>query len=224
MAAWSEIKGRIVSLLGNRAVAIQDTDLINWFNQAQRNFAVRHTASQNEQSFDGDGSAIEFDLPADFLMAYAVYWNDEEMFLEPGDYKPGVSWDWESSDDTNRQYGYILWPASKLTVFRAPDEDTGNLKLYYWGLYADVVGDTSILEPPIWSHEALMFYTIALSLVPDLQDTAAIKQWMTRVDAGRPVDNPLLQAFREFMSQYETSLSLWPKQVRDQYFYPEGRN
>ena len=85
MAAWSEIKLRLVSLLGNQAVAIEDADMLNWFNQAQRNFAIRHTASQNEQSYDGDGSTIEFDLPDDFLMAYAVYWNDEEMFLEPGD-------------------------------------------------------------------------------------------------------------------------------------------
>lgn len=225
MAAWSEISPRLESLIGlSRFAAIDPENLLAWFNQAQRNFAVRHTAPQKTVLFDGDGSTVEFDLPEDFLKAYAVYWNDEEMFLEPKDYKPGIKWDWEATDDTVRPYGFNLWPVNKLTVFHAPESATGNLKLYYWGMYSDILGDTQILEPPVWAHEALMYYTIALSLVPDMQDTAAIRQWNTRVESGRPVDNPLLQSFDKIMHSYHEALSLWPKQVRDQYFYSGGRD
>jgi hypothetical protein len=225
MAAWSEIHPRLQSLIGiSRFAAIDSDDLLNWFNQAQRNFAIRHTAPQKTVEFDGDGSQVEFDLPEDFLKAYAVYWNDEEMFLEPKDYKPGIKWDWEATDDTVRPYGFNLWPANKLTVFHAPLENTGNLKLYYWGMYSDIVGDTSILEPPVWSHEALIYYTIALSLVPDMQDTATIRQWNTRVESGRPVDNPLLQSFDKIMHSYHEALSLWPRQIRDQYYHSGGRD
>jgi hypothetical protein len=224
MAAWSEIKARIISLLGNRSQQVEDADLLEWFNQAQRNFAIRHTASQNVQSYDGDGSTIEFDLPADFLGDYAVFWDDEDTFLEPKDFKPGIRWDWDETDDTYRPYGYILWPVSKLTVFHAPESGTGNLKLYYWGMYSDIAGDTSVLEPPVWAHEALIFYTLALSMVPAFVDTANIRQWNQRVDSGRPVDNPLLGAFNTLMAQYHEALSTWPKQVRDQYYYSGGRD
>lgn len=224
MTTWSEMKPRLQALIGpSRWVAVDEGDLQEWFNQAQRNFAVRHTAPQMVASFDGDGSAIEFDLPADYLGTYAVYWEDKKMFLEPSDFKPGVNWDWEASDDTVRPYGFILWPVDKLTVFHAPDTGTGNLKLYYWGMYSDIVGDTSILESPVWSHEALMFYTIALSLMPDMQDTAAIRQWNDRSDSGRPLDNPLLQSFDKFIQSYHESLSVWPRQIRTQYYYSGGR-
>lgn len=224
MAAWSEILDRLQSLIGkSRFAAIEEPDLLQWFNQAQRNFAIRHTAPQTVVSFDGDSSTLEFDLPADYLKTYAVYWNDENMFLEPQDFKPGTRWDWDDMDDTSRPYGFILWPANKLTVFHAPEEATGNLKLYYWGMYSDIAAPTDTLESPVWSHEALMFYTIALSLMPDMQDTAAIRQWNTRVESGRPVDNPLLQSFDKLMQTYHEALSLWPKQMRDQYYYSGGR-
>lgn len=224
MAAWSEILDRLHSLLGNRAGQVDDDDLLVWFNQAQRNFAIRHTASQNVEAYDGDGSTLEFDLPEDFLADYAVYWNDEEEFLEPADFKPGIRWDWDATDDTYRQHGYILWPATKLTVFHAPETGVGNLKLYYWGLYTDVAALTDTIEPPVWSHEALLFYTLALSLVPTFQDTATIRQWNQRVDSGRPVDNPLLDAFEALIKQYHETLSLWPKQVRSHYYYSGGRD
>jgi hypothetical protein len=229
MAAWSEIKARLIVLLGNRYQQLgsnADANLIAWWNQAQLNFAIRHTAPQAVASYDGDETTREFDLPADFLKDYAVYWNDggKEHFLEPKNFKPGIDWDLEATTDTHRPYGYILWPADKLTVFHAPEVGVGNLRLYYFGLYADVVGDTSVLEPPVWAHEALLFYTLALSLVPEFQDTAAIRQWNQRIDSGRPVDNPLLQAFDALLKQYHESLTLWPKQVRDQYYYPGGRD
>ncbi|MCK5307595.1 MAG: hypothetical protein KAJ73_03200 [Zetaproteobacteria bacterium] len=225
MTAWSEITARLESLIGgSRFTQIEPADLLSWFNQAQRNFAVRHTAVQKTVLFDGDGSTSEFDLPADFLKAYAVFWEDESMFLEPADFVPGIQWDWDAVDATNRPYGFILWPSDKLTVFHAPAIGTGNLRLYYWGTYSDVVSLTDILEPPVWSHEALMFYTIALSLMPDMQDTATINQWNTRVDSGRPVDNPLLQSYDKIMHSYHEALSLWPKQLRDQYYYSGGRD
>jgi hypothetical protein len=175
------------------------------------------------QEFDGDGSTIEFDLPADHLKTYGVFWDDKDMFLEPGDFKPGISWDWEVTESTDRPYGFIEWPAGKLTVFHAPEVGTGNLKLYYWGLYTDVVNLTDTLEPPVWALEALKFYTIALSLVPDLQNTANIRQWAQRVDSGRPVDNPLLQSFNRMVEIYHETLSIWPKQMRDQYYTSGGR-
>ena len=225
MTAWSEISARLESLIGaSRFTQIEPDDLLNWFNQAQRNFAIRHTAPKKTVSFSGDSSIREFDLPADFLKAYAVFWEDKEMFLEPGDFVPGIQWDWEAADETNRPYGFILWPSEKLTVFHAPDTGTDNLTLYYWGMFSDVAAPTDTLEPPVWSHEALMFYTIALSLIPDLQDTAAIRQWNTRVESGRPLDNPLLQSYDKLIQSYHEALSLWPKQVRDQYYYSGGRD
>ena len=72
MAAWSEIKAQLITLLGNRYTQLgsateADAKLIAWWNQAQKNFAVRHTAPEKEQDYNGDGSARSFDLPADFL-------------------------------------------------------------------------------------------------------------------------------------------------------------
>lgn len=225
MASWQEILDEIQVLMGtSRVTAIDDDDILKWFNIAQRNFAIRHTAPERVTTYNGDGSATEFDLPSDFLEVYAVYWDDEGMFLEPRDYKPGIIWDMDSADETTRPYGFIKWPADKLTLFHAPEAGTGNVTLYYWGLYSDVSGPTDTLEPPVWSHEALILYTIALSLVPDLQNTAAIRQWNQRVDSGRPVDNPLLQSFDKIMQAYHETLSLWPKQNRAIYYYSGGRN
>jgi len=146
------------------------------------------------------------------------------MFLEPGSFKPGIAWDEEVEDNTTRRYGYILWPAGKVTLFRTPETGTGNIKLYYWAFYPDLVDDTDTIATPAWAEEALIFYTLALSLVPAFQATADVRQWNERVDSGRPTDNPLLQSFNALVKQYHETLSLWPKQVRDHYYYSGGRS
>jgi hypothetical protein len=228
MATWADLDAEMVRMLGTvLGASIIEADRIANFNRAQQHFAAWHTAKLITTTFSGDGTTREFTLPADFLDVYAFYapFDDVGHILEPREFVPGVAWDQEADNgDTNRPHGYLEWPSGTLLSLRAPDEGTNNVYLYYFGLWPDITGTGDTVEPPVWAHEALLLYAVALHLVPALHDTAQVRQWGTDIDSGKPTDNPLIQAHDAFMARYYSILSKRSPQRRDVHFTSGGRN
>jgi len=230
MATWAELDTRLLMLLGTatQSTAVQR---VTFFNMAQEHFASEHTAKLQVADIEADGSEQNFELPDDYLDLYAVYSEDEEMFLEPRDFIPGVAWDNEASDDSNRPVGFLEWPYGSLYLFRAPAASTTALRVWYYGHWTEAVisEDDDTAEPedvevPSWAHEALLCYAAALTYISLLSDASVLNEYKTRVDSGRPTDNPFIDAHDTLMKRYEYLLSSRTKQIRVKSYRPGGRN
>lgn len=221
MTTWAELDPKLESLLGD-ASQIDAPDRIDFFNMAQTHFASSHTAKLLTASFDGDDATNEFDLPTDMLDMYAVYSEQHEMFLEPRDFVPGIAWDTQVSQ-SDRPIGYIEWPFGTLHLFYPPETGTDAVKIWYFGLWTEIADDDTVVEVPVWAIEPLLDYATAIGILTGLSDASVLNEYKTKVDSGKPTDNPFIQASDAWMKRYRDLLADRPKQVRGIAYRSGGR-
>jgi len=235
---WTDIVSSIEGLAGYTA-NLSEASLVSWFNKAQRHFAATHTAALRTTTFTGDGSTRSFALPADYLQIYGVFQEDADGMLEPKDLRPGTEWSLEDTDtsaassvslvpNVPRPFGYIEWPRGYLDLFIAPASGSV-VKVWYYGYWTEVVEDeegvdSSVIEPPLWAHEALQLYTLAMSNIPNFSDASVLNEYKTKVDSGSPLHNPLIQAHDALMKRYRDALASFPRQERTMVFTQGSRN
>ena len=223
MTTWADLDPVLESLLGN-ASQVEPEDRIDYFNMALIHFASAHTAQLLTAVFDGDGSKEDFVMSTDLLDLYAIFSEDEHMFLEPKDFLPGIAWDTESGQaSSDRPIGYIEWPMGTIHLFYPPETGVDSVKVWYFGLWTAIADNASIVEAPVWAHEPLLNYATAIGILAELSDAAVLNEYKTRVDSGKPTDNPFIQASDAWMKRYHDLLADRPKQVRAKAFRPGGR-
>lgn len=223
MTTWADIDPKLESLLGD-ASQVDATDRMDFFNMAMVHFASTHTAKLLTASFDGDGATDDFAMPTDLLDLYAVYSEDHGMFLEPKDFLPGIAWDTEAGyPSSDRPIGYIEWPMGTIHLFFPPETGTDTVKVWYFGLWLEITADDTDVEVPVWAHEPLLDYAAAIGILTELSDASVLNEYKTRVDSGKPTDNPFIQASDAWMKRYHDLLAGRPRQIREKAFRQGGR-
>jgi hypothetical protein len=237
MTLWSALDDQLEFMLGIASQVTAGNRMVA-FNFAQRTFALQHTAKRKAVTYSDTecDSDYIFTLPTDLLDIHALYSADELCFMEEAMMYAGGAWSLEEGTASQgagdigaysyltRPYSFVRWPEDSIQLLFEPGTAQKSLKLYYWGYWNEVSGDTSILDVPTWSYEALLTYAVAMTYVPNFADAAWINEFKTRVDSGNPLQNPHEQAHKNLLLKYEWLLSKHPRQVREYAYRVGGRS
>lgn len=164
-----------------------------------------------------------FTLPNDFYQVNLVEWTYTDYyrkFLEEVSRRPGFEFPSSEVDDESYPVGYWI-EGDTLYLGRTAEED---FTLHYWAYYPIPTGDASSITVPRWGRQALLFYIVAMALLRQSIGHAMVRQWNTRVDSGRPLDEPLLPEVKFLLEQYRQILQDHTAERADWNVYWEGRS
>ena len=182
-------------------------DFTNWYPRERTQTLAEDTAS--------------FDLPDDFYRVNLVEWRRTDYyrkFLEAVPRRPG--WEFPSTEVDDDSYPVGYWIEDEtLYLGRTAEVD---FTLHYLAYWPTPSGDASQISVPRWARQALVFYISAMALFRKSVGFAKIRQWNTRMDSGKPTDEPLLPEVEFLLRQYKEIIST---HVGDQDWnvYYEGR-
>jgi hypothetical protein len=149
-------------------------------------------------SFDVDGGSVSEDLPDDLIDVEAVLDITENIFLER-----------TSMQATHGlANGFYLYPAGTIT-FTTALGDSG-ATVYYSAYWLKPEDDEETLESPEIATTALTMFAASYCLLNSASAAASIRQFGTKVDSGKPTDNPLEQSSTYFMKRFEIELQRIP--------------
>jgi hypothetical protein len=182
-------------------------DFTNWRPRERRLTLASDTAS--------------FELPDDFYRVNLVEWQRTDYYrkyLEEVPRRPG--WEFPSTEADEDSYPVGFWIEDDvLYLGRTAEVDFTLHYLAYWPIPS---GDASSITVPRWARQALVFYISAMALLRKSVGFAKIRQWNTRMDSGRPTDEPLMPEVEFFLRQYKEIISTHVGDT-DWNVYYEGR-
>lgn len=225
---WATLKAQIQRKLDDTAGKKFDPDtlLVDCVNDALAAFAATHTGVASNYEITGDGTTYVFDLPSDIVdeegsKVVAVHWK-QSVWLTELEYWPGRAWPSTSATTTSNPLGYVLWPTGKIRFSRIP-VTSQVVTLHYVGHYPTVTGDSSVITVPRWAREAIKYHACASALDGQSIKASTLGQYKSRMEAGDPEDNPVLQQARYFMRRYYDILAAHPTPQYDKLFPVPGR-
>jgi hypothetical protein len=149
-------------------------------------------------SFDVDGGSDTESLPDDLIDVEAVLDITNNIFLERTTMQAKSGF----------QNGFYLYPAGTIT-FTATLGDSG-ATVYYSAYWAKPEDDEETLETPDIAATALTMFAASYCLLNSASAAASIRQFATKVDSGKPTDNPLEQSSTYFMKRFEIEMQRIP--------------
>lgn len=217
MAAWSEIKrwiidGFLLPPSGEGAATSPYTDeaMLVWARFACTEIS-QHYAQETVLDLPAYGFS-EFRVPDDAILppsksGLVIYRNGtKEEVLKPVSPVPGGTVLSGPQEKT-----FWEWPAGRLRIFFVPEVDS-RIQFRYYKVWSPPIGDKSILEFPVWLEQPFCYLVAAYALGPASTQSASIRQYNRKQDAGSPEDNPLNKQARYFVEQAYRLLAKVPPQ------------
>lgn len=157
-----EIKRKVKRILGDESGAlIEDTDIVDWVNDAQIDIARKSEVLQDYVSQDVIADQTQYNLPDDFIKIVAVSYNGIDLSKTTRSELSSISpaRDAESLRDTPSRY--YLW-GNRLWLFPKPNTDLSDgLIIYYVFSPQPLSDDRDVPTIPIHMHEAILDYCIS---------------------------------------------------------------
>lgn len=147
-----------------------------------------------------------FGLPEDFYQVDLVEWQKSDYyrkFLEEVSRYPGYQFPSTDVDEDSYPVGYWV-TEDTLHLGRTAE---AAFTLHYHAYWPIPTGDDDLVIVPRWARQALTFYVAAMALIRKSIGFAKIRQWNTRVDSGKPTDEPLLPEAKFLLEQYAQIIS-----------------
>ena len=209
MATLSELKARVLRLLADVGTTYSE-DLIFDGVRAALEEILPWVPKQSVSVLTGDGSKVEFDLPADLYRVIAVYDEDTGLYLPAASMSaldaPG--------QDIDANQDWIEFPEGKIS-FAKPLADSLTATLFYAATWTVPAAGASTIEAPLWIHRSLCLYTCSYVLFATATSMARINQWDVKsVDAGTPDMNPVKDMSNFFYERFLQSMKLVPARMR----------
>lgn len=163
-------------------------------------------------------SVESYELPDDFYQVNLVEWQRTDYyrkFLEEVKRRPG--WEFQSTEVDDDSYPVGFWVEDdKLYLGRTAEVD---FTLHYFA-YWPIPGDKIIV--PRWARQCLVYYGAAMALMRKSMGHAKIRQWNTKLDSGKPTDEPLMAELEMLMRLYREKIN---NHIggQDIHLYYEGR-
>lgn len=161
------------------------------------------------KSFTYEANNDYFEMPDDILEIFAVYDYFLGIYIPKQQMLPGLS-----MLDAQYQNSWIDIPAGDL-VFSADLGEDGALVYYIaaWQLPED---EEEPLEPPEIALNAILFYACSYCLLQQASGISTIRQYNTKVDSGKPIDNPTNEMANYFLRRFESEMQRFPLRTREQ--------
>jgi hypothetical protein len=86
--------------------------------------------------------------------------------------------------------------------------------VYYSAYWAKPEDDEEALETPDIATAALTMFAASYCLLNSASQASSIRQFGTKVDSGKPTDNPLEQSSTYFMKRFEIELQRIPPSLK----------
>jgi hypothetical protein len=151
---------------------------------------------------DVDGGSDSESLPDDLIDVEAVLDITQNMFLE------------RVSMQATRglAQGFYLYPSGTITFTSVLGDDGATV--YYSAYWAKPEDDEEALETPDIATAALTMFAASYCLLNSASQASSIRQFGTKVDSGKPTDNPLEQSSTYFMKRFEIELQRIPPSLK----------
>jgi hypothetical protein len=209
MTTFSDLRLRILRMLndpdgeGNTDALIMDA--INAAFDAILPWTPKTATSQ----ITGDGSAVEFALPADCYEVEALVVNDTGEHLPRAILAPGQT----RGTYTPNTNDFLEYPSGSITLSKNLDTDEiyDLFYLAHWTKIANSDGWDSIIEVPSRAETGIVLYASAYLLLPQGVSAAEIRQFNTRVDSGTPEQNPMQKTALWMIELFQREMNRHPK-------------
>lgn len=187
---WKDVKPSVISLLRDispeeaqgtqRTPRYDDEDLRTWWNNGQRRLATLRPL-QRHQLYRNDGLVVA--VPSDFYRPVGV--------ILPGatEYLPRIP--------LNQVYFQAGQPSyyiyeQKLHLTGIQNGQGEEFAFFYEAYFRDVERDSTVLNAPVWSHEACAFYVAMSAVTQEMMRDARYRKFISKNDAGNPQQNPFI--------------------------------
>lgn len=210
MTTFSELKGRVLRLLGDPLGEGYSNELITDAIDAAQ-LAILPWMPKTAKTSLTAGNDV-YALPTDFYAVEAVVIQQTGEIVPQAIFAPGNF----HGDNISGNNDWIEYPAGSLTFSK---ELPGDYDLYYLAVWTPLdtdVDDDYVLEPPNASMTGLALYSAAYALQPQAVNTAEVRQFNTRVDSGNPEHNPLQDAALYLLKLFQNEMNRHPKYQRAQ--------
>jgi hypothetical protein len=209
--SFSETKGKIIRVLGDIvATKTADTDptqgqtftadlLKDSVHAALDAITVRRF---KPAELEVAGGAISEELPEDVIDIEAVFDKTEGIFLEKIVMTVGQSLTPRAGN------GWFISPSNQLSFANALG--ISGATIYYSAYWTKPVDEEEYIEAPDITITALTMYAASYCLLNSAAQASSIRQFATKVDSGKPTDNPLEQSSTYFMRRFEIELQRIP--------------
>lgn len=149
------------------------------------------------------GSGQTYTLPTGFYRVISVWDGESETFLEPAILAPG------EPGTSIAGNGWYLVPTNSISFYNALSTDGGSL--YYAARWGFPTSETGNIESPEYALSGLLMYAASYCLLAKGSLASSIRQYATKIDAGRPTDNPVADMSTFFMKRFELEMSRLPR-------------
>lgn len=210
--SWGDFRAQV------RRTVLKSTNEAQWSNEVLRDCVwwaldtfSAHTAVATSVTFDATGTT--YVLPDHLIesveTAGLVYLlaNGSRTYL-PSYLEPG-------RDDADLTFQE--WPARQLVLASTPATGA-QLVVHYFAAYNHPYADSDSLDVPVWAVPALAFMTGVHALTSVSVNAGNIRQWNDENDSGNPEHNPLLALQRHLLTLYDSHLTRYPRQDRQNFW------
>ena len=152
----------------------------------------------------------EFDeFPEDLMEIMSVYDNELGHYIPKQQMMPG-----RSTFEPPYENSWIDIP-SGIISFAADLSDKG-AKVYYMAAWPMPDDEEECLELPDITLNAILFFACSYCLLQQASGISTIRQYNTRIDSGKPTDNPTNEMANYFLRRFDIEMARIPLKVREQ--------
>jgi len=148
------------------------------------------------------------DIPEDLISIEGVYDNLKGLFLP----KIAMHADRGVMISSETDNAWTDYPSGSITFVNDLPEEGATI--YYSAGWDKPVDDDDFLEPPAYTLYAIVLYAASWCLLQQASGSADVRQFTTKVDAGKPTDIPAKDMSDFFLKRYEIELQNLPSQER----------
>ena len=207
MATLLEIRERIYRVLSDPTRGQYSTDLVDDGIAAALEAILPWVFKRSVFELDGDGVEVSFELPADLYKIIAVLDTDTGMYVPANIMSVGIA---PGADlDTNQDW--MEYPEGYISLANAP---SSTVIVHYGATWEIPAEDDDVIEAPIWTHRALVFYAASYALLEKASSASNIRQWNVNIDSGTPVMNPMRDMSSYYMERFVLEMERIPARIR----------
>jgi len=195
----SDIIGRVQRQFGDESsVQLEDTDIIRWINDGQKDIVVQNDLMQTTGTLPTVPGTNEYTFPTDMLSMHAMYYSNERLkYMSRQEYDEYVNVSDPDEISSDKPMFYTKW-GNKFILYPKPNV-VETIKLLYLKRPAEVDDPSDSLDLPVEYHPRIVEFCLRQAYEMDEDwDASAVKA--TQFDAGLSIlkekeQNPVQQYY-----------------------------
>jgi hypothetical protein len=207
MATLSDIRDRVYRILADPERGLYTPDLVDDGIKAALEAILPWVFKRDSIVLTADEEAVSFELPEDLYRITAVFSADDGVYLKEDILSAGQA----PGSDLESNQDWMEYPEGYINLANAPTED---VTVYYAACWEVPVEDDDVIEAPVWTHRALVFYAASYALLNAASSSANIRQWNVTVDSGTPVMNPMRDMSTYYLERFRIEMERMPSRIR----------